>query len=244
MTMPRLALPFAVLTFTAFPLSCDSNGEWVSGVDGRSPTFTVDCTERPDHPRCGGDGGSGGSSGADSDLTLAVGYAAATASADIESDNKKWLKVTSEGLTGSSGLAVAINFDDTDISTCTGDTGLFGALIDVTGKAANFELQVAKESVDGGRDPRNWMRVRRAEDDVAEPRVDLNFSTGTDHPDALVTLDVGDINDASQPRVLRFSDGAVRVTQRIDVNTSTTLICDQAVGDDVVVTIAPPSPSP
>ena len=52
----------------------------------------------------------------------------------------------------------------------------------------------------------------------------------------------GDINDASQPRVLSFSEGAVRVTQRIDQNTSTTMICDQAALDDVVVTIEPPSP--
>lgn len=244
MKIPRSALPFAVLTLTALSLSCDSNRESVSGLDGLSPTFRVDCTERPDHPQCPDGGGSGGSSGPDSDLTLAGGYVAATASADIETDNKKFLKLTSEGLTGSTGLTVEIDFDDTDIYTCTGDLSLFPALDDPTPRAADFGMQVMKASVDaaGVRDPANWIRLRRSEDDIAEPFVVLNFSTGTDHPDALVTMDSGDINDASQPRVLRFSEGAVRVTQRIDQNTSTTMICDQADGDDVVVTIEPSSP--
>ncbi len=243
MKISRSALPFAVLTLTAFSLSCDSNRESVSGLDGLSPTFRVDCTERPDHPQCPDGGGSGGSSGPDSDLSLAGGYVAATAAADIETDNKKFLKVTSQGLTGSSGLTAAIDFDNTDISTCTGDLSLFPELDDAA-KAADFGMQIIKASVDaaGVRDPANWIRLRRSADDIAEPFVVLNFSTGTEHPDALVTMDSGDINDASQPRVLRFSEGAVRVTQRIDQNTSTTMICDQASGDDVVVTIEPPSP--
>ncbi|MEJ2336710.1 MAG: hypothetical protein P8Y26_13930, partial [Gemmatimonadales bacterium] len=128
--------------------------------------------------------------------------------------------------------------------TCTGDLTLFPALEDAA-RAADFGMQIIKASVDavGVRDPANWIRLRRSADDIDVPFVVLNFSTGTEHPDALVTMDAGDINDASQPRVLRFSEGAVRVTQRIDQNTSTTMICDQAApDDDVVVTIEPPSP--
>lgn len=250
MSIPRLAVPFFVLAFTPFFLSCESNSASIGGVEGQDPLFEPRPCE-PDDPRgrCNGDGGSGGSSGADSDLTLTGGYNAATAPADIETDNKKFLKVTSEGLTGSSGLTVAIDFDDTRAAAsadfhavCTGDD-LTAFLVDSNDKAANFGLQIIKSSVlNGVRDPANWIRMRRSEDDISEPFVVLNFSTGTEHPDALVTLTEGDINDASQPRELTFSSGAVRVTQRIDVNTSSTMICDQAPGDDVVVRIAPPGP--
>ncbi len=243
MKIPRTTLPFAVLALTPFFLSCESNSASIGGVENQDPLFEPRPCE-PDDPRgrCDGDGGSGGSSGADSDLTLSGGYVAATAAADIGADNKKFLKVTSGGLTGSSGLTVAIDFDDTNISTCTGDLSLFSALDVSTSLAANFGMQIIKASVlNGVRDPANWIRMRRSEDDIEHPFVVLNFSTGTEHPDALVTLLSGDINDASQPRVLRFSEGAVRVTRRIDVNTSTTMICDQAPGDEVVVTIEPPS---
>ena len=78
-----------------------------------------------------------------------------------------------------------------------------------------------------------------------KPRVggckDGFLSTGSNFPDALVEL-VGanqDINDGSQARILKFSNGAVRVVQRIDTNSHIEMTCEQAAGDDVTVTVAP-----
>jgi len=212
----------------------------VSRLDDLSPSFNLNCTERPDHPQCSGEGGSGGRSGPDSELALAGGFVAAAAPADIGNDNKKFLKIGSSGLSEASGLEVQINFGGTVRETCTGDVSddLFDALT-APSLPADVAIQVIKESVTQGvRDPAHWITVRRSEDDIEHPFVTLNHSTG-DHPDALVEVITGDINDASQPRELRFSGGAVRVVQRIDTNTSLHMICDQAAGDPVTVTIAP-----
>jgi len=174
---------------------------------------------------------------------LSGGFEGGPESSSIGTDNEELLTVSSNGLSGSSGLTVEINFDDSKtLANCTGDLSLIGQL---TFDAANplpadVDVQILKEAViDGVRHPAHWIRVRRDENDLTHPFVVLNLSTGSAHPDALVTLRASD-NINSGERQFTFSGGAVRVVQPIGNNSIVEMICDQAAGDDVIVTVAPP----
>jgi len=206
----------------------------VAGVSGDIPQFAPKpCVEGDPRGKCGG---SGGLSGSDSDLSLSGNFVANAAAAELTADNKKWLKVASTG------HGVTLDFSGVDQGTCQGSVDeLFGELV-AAQAPADVNVQVYKDAI-GATDGRHWVTVRRDEDDIAAPSVALNFSTGSSFPDALVEM-VGSnryINDGSHPRTLKFSNGAVRVVQRIDTNSHIEMTCEQAAGDDMTVTIAPAS---
>ena len=54
----RRSFPFAALLGVAFVLGCQDLAP--VGPGGLGPQFAVDCKNKPDHPKCGGDGGGGG----------------------------------------------------------------------------------------------------------------------------------------------------------------------------------------
>ena len=85
-------------------------------------------------------------------------------------------------------------------------------------------------------DPSHWIRHRRNELDLVEPRVELSFSTRP--PDLLVTSE-DDINDSDNPRTFTLSGGVVKVTLRTGQSSSISLSCDQAEDDAVVMTVTP-----
>jgi hypothetical protein len=167
-------------------------------------------------------------------LQLSGGFVGGPSAANIGKDNKKWLNV------GWVGQNVAINFANSGLG-CSGDA-LEDFLVDGA-ELARVSIQISKSSVvkPGDApvdDPSHWIVVQRDETAIDFPWVGLSMASS---PNLIVTLIEGDINDASKPRVFEMTDGSVKIIQGIDNQTANVMVCDQALGDVVTVTLEPSS---
>jgi len=107
MKIPRLALALALLTFTAFTLSCD-NSEPVAGPERVAPQFVkqgVDCATET-HPSCPEDGDA---PGANVNLALAGDITTSAAGVvKVKTDNASTLELGNGGYDATFGFTAAI----------------------------------------------------------------------------------------------------------------------------------------
>lgn len=233
------------LVATVLVLSCQSDAEFVTGVDDFTPRFDKP-TCPSDHPSCGDDGGTS------SNRTVAVSGGLMTSTSQevpVSTDNKRLYAI---GAGGNGGFVVKFNLMNTKDSypnSCVTSGG---------GQEGQLEFDdLAALLTDDSQDRGFVMRFFRREQDQQLSQIDINWSDPTDGQgpfdlwvgstpgmDKLTPVPVVEASesdpDATGCVTYTYSAGAAQITQSHGTGRShPSVVCPLHPDDDVTLTVCP-----
>lgn len=243
MKIERTALPLAVLTLTAFSLSCDSASQSVAGLeDSDFLAKPARCDDDPSGPGCGS-----GEVEAGSELTFVGAMTGGPQGVTVGRDNKKSFHIedqitvdvhfsTTVGADADVSANCVISAEDGSVVPPDKQQALIDALRASGSLRRSLILHVEKVDMTGS------IRLTAAEDGT---HADQQLWTRLGH--ATVTDTNGNLDqrpdDRTAPLVLQYSGGSLRAVTRLGTNASDPLVAiDCSNHDMVTVTIDEVSP--
>lgn len=244
MELSRFAL-VASLVATVFVLSCQSDAEFVTGVDDFTPRFDKP-TCPSDHPSCGDDGGTSSNRTVDASGGLMT---SASQEVPVGTDNKRLYAI---GAGGNGGFEVEFNLANT-LASYPGSCVTSGG-----GQEGQLEFDdLAALLTDDNQDRGFVMRFFRREQDQQLSQIDINWSDPADGqgsfdlwvgstPGIDKLTPVPDVvasesdPDAAGCVDYTYSAGAAQIAQSHGTGRSHPgVVCPLAAGDEVVLTVCP-----